>query len=166
MVIFIGDPKFAMHGMLIPGLPKLLALCDFHSSLRKRFMPKLHRHLVRREGEGEGGEGGGRMEGEGGEGRGGEGGEGGRREGRREEGGKEGRGEGRLGEGRGEGRKERGRERGKDGEEGRVKEMRQVYPFMYSLVKSFDSHLPLPPTGFSVYCCSRLQYSMVCETLP
>ena len=47
MVVFIGDPKFAMHGMLIPGLPKLLALCDFHSTLRKRFMPKLHRHMVR-----------------------------------------------------------------------------------------------------------------------
>jgi hypothetical protein len=45
MVIFIGDPKFAMHGMLIPGLPKLLALCDFHATLRKRFLPKLHRHL-------------------------------------------------------------------------------------------------------------------------
>jgi hypothetical protein len=45
LVIFIGDPKFAMHGMLIPGLPKLLALCDFHSTLRKRFIPKLHRHM-------------------------------------------------------------------------------------------------------------------------
>ena len=39
-----------MHGMLIPGLPKLLALCDFHSTLRKRFIPKLHRHMVGREG--------------------------------------------------------------------------------------------------------------------
>ena len=54
LVVFIGDPKFAMHGMLIPGLPKLLALCDFHSTLRKRFMPKLHRHMVGREGGEEG----------------------------------------------------------------------------------------------------------------
>ena len=61
LVIFIGDPKFAMHGMLIPGLPKLLALCDFHSTLRKRFIPKLHRHMVGREG---GREGGGEGEGE------------------------------------------------------------------------------------------------------
>ena len=52
-----------MHGMLIPGLPKLLALCDFHSTLRRRFMPKLRQHSVRgREGgrEVEGGREGGR----------------------------------------------------------------------------------------------------------
>lgn len=46
LVVLIGSPKFAMHGMLIPGLPKLLAYCDFHATMRKRFIPKLDRHLV------------------------------------------------------------------------------------------------------------------------
>jgi hypothetical protein len=48
LVILIGSPKFAMHGMLIPGLPKLLAYCDYHATMRKRFLSRLDRHLVRR----------------------------------------------------------------------------------------------------------------------
>ena len=47
LVILIGSPKFAMHGMLIPGLPKLLAYCDYHATMRKRFLSRLDRHLVR-----------------------------------------------------------------------------------------------------------------------
>ena len=46
LVILIGSPKFAMHGMLIPGLPKLLAYCDYHATMRKRFLSRLDRHLV------------------------------------------------------------------------------------------------------------------------
>jgi len=46
LVILIGSPRFAMHGLLIPGLPKLLAYNDFHSNIRKRFLPRLHKHLV------------------------------------------------------------------------------------------------------------------------
>ena len=46
LVILIGSPKFAMHGMLIPGLPKLLAYCDYHATMRKRFVSRLDRHLV------------------------------------------------------------------------------------------------------------------------
>ena len=46
LVVLIGNKKFAMHGLLIPGLPKLLAYCDYHSTMRKRLLPKLHRHLV------------------------------------------------------------------------------------------------------------------------
>ena len=46
LVILIGSPKYAMHGMLIPGLPKLLAYCDFHATMRKRFISRLDRHLV------------------------------------------------------------------------------------------------------------------------
>ena len=47
LVVLIGSPKFAMHGMLIPGLPKLLAYCDFHAAMRKRLIPKIDKHLVR-----------------------------------------------------------------------------------------------------------------------
>jgi hypothetical protein len=46
MVVLIGSPKFAMHGMLIPGLPKLIAYCDFHAAMRKRIIPKMDRHFV------------------------------------------------------------------------------------------------------------------------
>ena len=46
LVIMIGSPKFAMHGMLIPGLPKLLAYCEYHATMRKRFLSRLDRHLV------------------------------------------------------------------------------------------------------------------------
>ena len=46
MVVLIGSSKFAMHGMLIPGLPKLIAYCDYHANMRKRLLPKLHKHLV------------------------------------------------------------------------------------------------------------------------
>ena len=46
MVVLIGSPKFAMHGMLIPGLPKLIAYCEYHATMRKRLLPKLHKHLV------------------------------------------------------------------------------------------------------------------------
>ena len=46
LVILIGSPKFAMHGMLIPGLPKLLAYCEYHATMRKRFLSRLDRHLV------------------------------------------------------------------------------------------------------------------------
>ena len=46
LVILIGSPKFAMHGMLIPGLPKLIAYYDFHSGMRKRLVPKIDKHLV------------------------------------------------------------------------------------------------------------------------
>lgn len=46
LVVLIGSPKYAMHGLLIPGLPKLLAYNDFHGNIRKRFLPKLHKHLV------------------------------------------------------------------------------------------------------------------------
>ncbi len=46
MVVLIGSPKFAMHGMLIPGLPKLIAYCEYHSNMRKRLLPKLHKHFV------------------------------------------------------------------------------------------------------------------------
>ncbi len=53
MVVLIGSPKFAMHGMLIPGLPKLLAYCDYHKTMRKRFLPKLDRHFVSHEGRGQ-----------------------------------------------------------------------------------------------------------------
>lgn len=46
LVVLIGSRKFAMHGMLIPGLPKLLAYCDYHAIMRKRIIPKLDKHLV------------------------------------------------------------------------------------------------------------------------
>ena len=46
LVVLIGSSKFAMHGMLIPGLPKLLAYCDYHSTMRKRLLSKLDKHLV------------------------------------------------------------------------------------------------------------------------
>jgi len=46
LVVLIGSPKFAMHGMLIPGLPKLIAYCDYHATMRKRLIPKMHKHLV------------------------------------------------------------------------------------------------------------------------
>lgn len=46
MVILIGSTKFAMHGLLIPGLPKLLVYHDFHARIRRRFLPKLHKHLI------------------------------------------------------------------------------------------------------------------------
>ena len=46
MVVLIGSRKFAMHGMLIPGLPKLIAYCEYHANMRKRLLPKLHKHLV------------------------------------------------------------------------------------------------------------------------
>lgn len=46
LVVLIGSPKFAMHGMLIPGLPKLIAYYDFHSTMRKRLLPKIDKHLV------------------------------------------------------------------------------------------------------------------------
>ena len=46
LVVLIGSPKFAMHGMLIPGLPKLLAYCDLHGRIRRRYLPRLDRHLV------------------------------------------------------------------------------------------------------------------------
>lgn len=49
LVILIGSPKFAMHGMLIPGLPKLLAYCDYHATMRKRFLSRLDRHLSRQQ---------------------------------------------------------------------------------------------------------------------
>ncbi len=47
LVALIGNKKYAMHGLLIPGLPKLLAYCDYHADMRKRLLPKLDRHLVR-----------------------------------------------------------------------------------------------------------------------
>lgn len=50
MVVLVGSKKFAMHGMLIPGLPKLIAYCDYHANMRKRLLPKLHKHLVSEEG--------------------------------------------------------------------------------------------------------------------
>ena len=46
MVVMIGTPKFAMHGLLIPGLPKLVAYCEQHGQIRQRLLPKLDRHLV------------------------------------------------------------------------------------------------------------------------
>ena len=46
LVSLIGNRKYAMHGLLIPGLPKLLAYCDYHAMMRKRLLPKLDRHLV------------------------------------------------------------------------------------------------------------------------
>ena len=46
LVVLVGSPRYAMHGLLIPGLPKLLAYNDFHGNMRKRFLPKLHKHLV------------------------------------------------------------------------------------------------------------------------
>jgi hypothetical protein len=46
MVVLIGSPRYAMHGMLIPGLPKLLAYCDMHGQVRRRYLPKLDRHFV------------------------------------------------------------------------------------------------------------------------
>ena len=46
LVALIGSEKFAMHGLLIPGLPKLLAYHDYHAAMRKRILPKLHKHLV------------------------------------------------------------------------------------------------------------------------
>ncbi len=46
LVALIGTKKYAMHGLLIPGLPKLLAYCDYHATMRKRLLPKLDRHLV------------------------------------------------------------------------------------------------------------------------
>ena len=46
MVILIGTPRYAMHGMFIPGLPKLLASCDLHGQVRRRYLPKLDRHFV------------------------------------------------------------------------------------------------------------------------
>ncbi len=49
MVVLIGSPKFAMHGMLIPGLPKLEAYFEHHGRIRRRLLPKLDRHLVRGE---------------------------------------------------------------------------------------------------------------------
>lgn len=45
MVVLIGSPKFAMHGLLIPGLPKLLASCELHGRSRRRLFPKLDKHL-------------------------------------------------------------------------------------------------------------------------
>ena len=42
LVVLIGNKKCAMHGLLIPGLPKLLAYCDYHADMRKRLL-----HLVR-----------------------------------------------------------------------------------------------------------------------
>lgn len=45
LVALIGSEKFAMHGLLIPGLPKLLAYHDYHAAMRKRILPKLHKHL-------------------------------------------------------------------------------------------------------------------------
>ena len=41
LVALIGNKKYAMHGLLIPGLPKLLAYCDYHADMRKRLLPKL-----------------------------------------------------------------------------------------------------------------------------
>ena len=46
MVVLIGSERYAMHGMLIPGLPKLLAYCELHGRVRRRFLPKLDRHLI------------------------------------------------------------------------------------------------------------------------
>jgi hypothetical protein len=46
MVVLIGSPRYAMHGMLIPGLPKLLAYCDMHGQVRRRYLPKLDRHFI------------------------------------------------------------------------------------------------------------------------
>ena len=46
MVVLIGAQRYAMHGMLIPGLPKLLAYCDLHGRIRRRYLPKLDRHFV------------------------------------------------------------------------------------------------------------------------
>lgn len=46
LVVLIGSEKFAMHGMLIPGLPKLIAYCDYHATTRKRLLPKIDKHLV------------------------------------------------------------------------------------------------------------------------
>ena len=46
MVVLIGAERYAMHGMLIPGLPKLLAYCDLHGRIRRRYLPKLDRHFV------------------------------------------------------------------------------------------------------------------------
>ncbi|XP_064397447.1 USP6 N-terminal-like protein [Halichondria panicea] len=45
LVALIGNKKYAMHGLLIPGLPKLLAYCDYHADMGKRLLPKLDRHL-------------------------------------------------------------------------------------------------------------------------
>ena len=61
MVVLIGSQRYAMHGMLIPGLPKLLAYCELHGRVRRRYLPKLDRHFVscclmhRGNGEGKGG---------------------------------------------------------------------------------------------------------------
>lgn len=46
LVVLIGSPKFGMHGLLIPGLPKLIAYYDFHAAMRKRLIPKIDKHLV------------------------------------------------------------------------------------------------------------------------
>lgn len=46
LVVLIGSPKFAMHGMLIPGLPKLIAYCEFHATMRKRILPKIDKHML------------------------------------------------------------------------------------------------------------------------
>ncbi|XP_062510603.1 USP6 N-terminal-like protein [Corticium candelabrum] len=45
IVELLRNKKYAMHGFFIPGLPRLLRSFDHHRSIRKKFLPKLHKHL-------------------------------------------------------------------------------------------------------------------------
>jgi len=43
----LNDKKHAMHGLFIPGFPKLLRLQDHHDKILKKFLPKIYKHLDR-----------------------------------------------------------------------------------------------------------------------
>ena len=43
----LTDKKHAMHGLFIPGFPKLLRLQGHHDKILKKLIPKIHKHLER-----------------------------------------------------------------------------------------------------------------------
>eukprot|EP00118_Oscarella_pearsei_P007335 m.35455 g.35455 ORF g.35455 m.35455 type:complete len:409 (+) comp32123_c0_seq2:190-1416(+) len=47
LVVLLKDSKYTMHGYFVPGLPKLLRSFDHHKSIRKKYLPKLHKHLIK-----------------------------------------------------------------------------------------------------------------------
>jgi hypothetical protein len=49
LVELLGNKKYAMHGYFIPGLPRLIRSFDHHTDVRQKFLPKLHKHLLKEE---------------------------------------------------------------------------------------------------------------------